>query len=64
MSCSDNIFLNYTLVILVEVPANFFCLKALDLWGRKPILTSCQILSGISCMVAGFMGSMPELQVI
>ena len=27
----------------------------MDCWGRRPILTFCQILSGISCIIAGLM---------
>lgn len=60
---STNIFLNYTLVILVEIPAHFFCIYVMNVWGRKPILCFCQILSGVACIAAGFLGSVPWLQV-
>jgi len=56
-SLSDDVFLNYTLLILVEVPANVLAYFLMDKVGRKPILAGCQILSGLACVVAGFLGS-------
>ena len=35
----------------------------MDVWGRKKILSVCQILAGVSCMAAGCSGSLPWLQV-
>ena len=32
-----------------------FCLFVMDCWGRRPILTFCQIISGASCIIAGLM---------
>lgn len=52
---SSNIFVNYTFVILVEIPANFFCIFAMDKYGRKPVLAFSQILAGCTCISAGFL---------
>ena len=32
-----------------------FGLFLMDCWGRRPILTFCQIVSGVCCIVAGLM---------
>lgn len=62
-SLSANVFLNFTLLILVEIPAHFFCIVLMDTWGRKPVLSFCQILSGLSCILAGFAEDITWLQV-
>ena len=62
-SLSDDVFLNYTLLILVEVPANVLAYYLMDKVGRKPILAGCQILSGLACIIAGFLSSVTWLQV-
>ena len=50
---SSDLFVNYILVILVEIPANFFCIYAMDKFGRKPLLVFSQILAGVACISAG-----------
>ena len=50
---SDDIFVNYILVVIVELPANIFCVYAMDKFGRKPLLTCSQIVAGITCIAAG-----------
>ena len=52
---SDDVFVNFILVILIEIPANFFCVYAMDKFGRKPLLVFSQILAGVACIVAGLM---------
>ena len=60
---SEHLFLDYTLIILIEVPALFFLYFMMIKVGRKTILAGCQIMSGTSCIIAGFLYSYPELQV-
>ena len=60
---SSNVFLNFTLLILVEIPAAVCCYLLMDRLGRKPILAGCQILSGVACVTAGFVSSITWLQV-
>ena len=58
MAASDlsaDVFVNFILVILIEIPANFFCVYAMDKFGRKPLLVFSQILAGVSCIAAGLM---------
>ena len=52
---SDNIFVNYLLVILVEIPAIIACTYVMDKLGRKPCLAYSQILAGVTCVIAGFL---------
>ncbi len=59
---SGDIFLDYTLLIAIEIPAHFFCIYMLDRWGRKPILSFSLILSGVSCIIAGLVSSISWLQ--
>ena len=52
---SDNLFINYILVIMIEIPAILFCTYAMDKIGRKPCLAYSQILAGVACIAAGFL---------
>lgn len=63
-SLSDNLFLNFTLLILVEIPANIFCIFVMDRCGRKPVLAFCQILAGVTCITAGLVSDITWLQVV
>lgn len=50
---SDDIFVNYILLVFVELPANIFCVYGMDKFGRKPFLAFSQIVAGITCIAAG-----------
>ena len=50
---SEDIFVNYILVVFVELPANIFCVYGMDKFGRKPLLTVSQIVAGTTCIAAG-----------
>ena len=52
---SDDLFLNFILVLMVEIPANLFCTYAMGKFGRKKCLSYSQILAGVSCIAAGFL---------
>lgn len=70
---TPDLYLNYSLAILVEVrqkfddsymniilkqiPAHFVCILILDRLGRKPVLGFAQLLAGVTCIGAGFMGA-------
>ena len=43
------------LSVLIEIPGYIFCLLTLNTCGRRPILSFWQLLSGVSCIVAGVM---------
>jgi len=51
---TTNLYTNFSLAIAVEIPAYFACMKALDIFGRKPVLVISQIIAGVTCIAAGF----------
>jgi len=54
---TPDLYLNYSLAILVEIPAHFATILLLDRLGRKPVLGFSQVLAGVTCIAAGFMNS-------
>jgi len=54
---TPDLYLNYSLAILVEIPAHFAALLLLDRLGRKPVLGYSQLLAGVTCIAAGFVTS-------
>ena len=46
---------NYLLGVCIEIPAYIFCILVMDCWGRRPILSFCQAIAGISCIIAGLL---------
>ena len=46
-------YVNFVLSAAIEIPSYIFCVLFMDHVGRKPILVFCQILAGVSCIVAG-----------
>ena len=49
----DNVFLNFSLVLGIELPAILFATYGLDKFGRKPLLAYSQILAGVTLIAAG-----------
>jgi len=43
------------LIILIE--GYLFCLFFMDYWGRRPILTFTQIVSGLACIFAALISN-------
>jgi len=54
-SLAGDAYSNYMLSVFVEIPGYIFCLMAMDCWGRRPILSFCQLISGLSCIAAGLL---------
>eukprot|EP00092_Neocalanus_flemingeri_P000308 GFUD01000330.1.p1 GENE.GFUD01000330.1~~GFUD01000330.1.p1 ORF type:complete len:587 (-),score=99.35 GFUD01000330.1:144-1904(-) len=52
---SRDVFTNFQLSVAIEIPAYIFCLFVIDCWGRRPVLSLCQLLSGISCITCAFL---------
>jgi len=50
---TPDLYINFMLAILVEIPAHFACILTLDRLGRKPVLGFSQILAGVTCIGAG-----------
>lgn len=49
----DDVFTTFSISAAMEIPSYIFCVLVVDYWGRKPILSFCQILSAVSCIAAG-----------
>ena len=55
-NCQKSPQLNITLI-----PTGYiFCLMAMDCWGRRPILSFCQAISGLACIAAGLLFPLTE----
>jgi len=52
---TDDLYLSYVLVALVEIPAYIFLPLIIDIWGRKPLFAFTQLVPGICCIVAAFL---------
>jgi len=49
---TDDLYLNYTLVGLAEIPACLLCVLLMDRWGRRLVFGGCQVLAGSACLFA------------
>ena len=51
---SSNVYLNFILNGLVEIPMIIFCILTMDHIGRKPLIIFNLFLCGICCLPAGY----------
>lgn len=51
-SFSDDLYLNYTLVFLVDLPSQLFCLLCLEKCGRKVLYGGSQLMAGVTFLAA------------
>jgi len=63
-SLSGDAYTNFLLSVFIEIPSCICCILVIDCWGRRPILSFCQVVSGVACVVCGLLqGSQdPALQ--
>eukprot|EP00092_Neocalanus_flemingeri_P041716 GFUD01045437.1.p1 GENE.GFUD01045437.1~~GFUD01045437.1.p1 ORF type:complete len:591 (+),score=155.94 GFUD01045437.1:56-1828(+) len=54
-SLSGDAFSNFFLSVCIEIPGYIFCILVMDCWGRRPILSFCQAVSGIACIFCGLL---------
>lgn len=54
-------YTNFLLSVCVEIPGYLFCIFVMDCWGRRPILSFAQLISGISCIFAGLLFNNEDL---
>jgi len=54
-SLSGDAYRNFILTCLIEIPGCLFCIFTMDCWGRRRVLSFCQLISGICCICAGLM---------
>lgn len=52
---TDNLYLSFILVSLIEIPAYIFLPLIIDVWGRKPLFVFTQMVPGICCIIAAFL---------
>ena len=57
-------YINFSLSCFIEIPGYLFCIFVMDCWGRRPILSFCQLVSGIACIAAGLMDGVKLLKVL
>ena len=43
-SLSGNPYSNFFLSVFIEIPGYIFCILVMDCWGRRPILSFCQVI--------------------
>ncbi len=60
-SLAGDAYSNFCLSVFVEIPGYLFCIFVMDCWGRRPILSFCQAISGIFCILAGLLAGHEEL---
>ncbi|TRY79719.1 hypothetical protein TCAL_01982 [Tigriopus californicus] len=54
VNLGGDIYVNFILSALIEIPSYIFVVLVMDGFGRKTILIFCQILAGATCIAAGF----------
>merc|ERR1711911_219842 len=42
-------------VCVLKIPGYLLCALLIDIWGRKPFFISCLLITGVSCIGAGFL---------
>ena len=52
---TDNVYLSFILVSLIEVPSHLLLPLIIDVLGRKPLFFLTQFVPGICCIVAAFL---------
>merc|ERR1711931_158277 len=63
-SLSGDAYSNFFLNVLVEIPGYIFCILVMDCWGRRPILSFCQLVAGIACVGAGLLAKQEEYLIL
>ena len=46
---TDNVYLSYALVAVIEIPAFVLVPLVVDVWGRKPVFFLTQLVPGVCC---------------
>lgn len=52
---TEDVFLSYILISLIEIPSYIFLVVSMDVWGRKPLFVCSMLLPGIACIIAAFL---------
>eukprot|EP00095_Tigriopus_kingsejongensis_P002789 maker-scaffold728_size105512-snap-gene-0.21 protein:Tk02789 transcript:maker-scaffold728_size105512-snap-gene-0.21-mRNA-1 annotation:"hypothetical protein LOTGIDRAFT_108247" len=54
VNLGGDIYVNFILSAVIEIPSYIFVVLVMDGFGRKTILVFCQVLAGVTCIGAGF----------
>ena len=54
-SLSGNPYSNLLLVSFIEIPGYIFAILVIDCWGRRPVLSLCQLIGGTASIFAGLL---------
>merc|ERR1719348_2890651 len=52
---TNNVYLSFILVSLIEIPSHLLTPLAIDVLGRKPLFFLTQFIPGICCITAAFL---------
>jgi len=52
---SDDLFTNFIVSSLIEIPADILVLLVMDIFGRKTLFSGSLLFTGISCIICGFL---------
>ena len=55
INMTENVYLSYILVTLIEIPSYIILPLVIDVWGRKPLFFVTQFVPGICCIVAAYL---------
>ena len=57
INMTENVYLSYILVTLIEIPSYLILPLIIDKWGRKPLFFVTQFIPGVCCIAAAFLTS-------
>ena len=63
-SLSGDPYLNFSLVILAELPSNILYVYLPPIFGRRSCLISVQIICSICCIAGGLLIEVPSLSIL
>ena len=63
-SLAGDIFLNFSLVTLAEMPGYFLAYIGMKFIGRRSTLAASLIIGGLACLSSSFSSSFPSLQTV
>jgi len=55
VNLSDDLFINFIVGSLIEIPANILVILLMDLVGRKPLVSGSLLFTGVACIISGFL---------
>jgi len=55
VNLSDDLFTNYIVSSVLEIPSYIMVLLVMDIIGRKPLFSCSLLFTGIACIIGGFL---------